>query len=586
MMRHLWQKLAWIVLFVATLVVSLWLCIPATTAQPRFADVVDHWAQPCIESLAEQRILSGFPDGRFRPDADVTRAQFAAMLLQAFPDAPLTQPDRRFADVPSRFWAATAIQRGVQSGFLAGFPDGRFRPNQPVLRVQTWVALSQGKNLNASQPIAPSLRLYQDADRIPTYAKPAVAAATEQQWVVNYPNPQALQPNAAASRADVAALLCQALPQSRGLLSVQFIPRAQPIRQEIRGVWLTNIDSEVLFKADRVRSVIQELSQHHLNTLYPTVWNWGYTLYPSRVMQQTIGLALDPRPAGLQGRDVLKELVTEGHRHGLAVIPWFEFGLMAPADSELLARHPDWFTQHQNGSRVWLEGADPRVWLNPFKPEAQQFLLALIREIVANYDVDGIQFDDHLGLPVEFGYDNFTIALYKQEHNNQPPPTDGTDPDWMRWRADKITAFMTQIFQTIKATKPVLVALSPNPQDFAYSQFLQDWHRWEHQGLIEELIVQLYRYDISKFRADLTDPTLVMARDHIPTGIGILTGLKGKQVPMTQIQQQVQAVRDRGYAGVSFFFYETLWNLVAEPAEQRQAAFKTLLTPPVPRQQL
>jgi uncharacterized lipoprotein YddW (UPF0748 family) len=77
-----------------------------------------------------------------------------------------------------------------------------------------------------------------------------------------------------------------------------------------------------------------------------------------------------------------------------------------------------------------------------------------------------------------------------------------------------------------------------------------------------------------------------MARDHIPTGIGILTGLKGKQVPMTQIQQQVQAVRDRGYAGVSFFFYETLWNLVAEPAEQRQAAFKTLLTPPVPRQQL
>lgn len=191
---------------------------------------------------------------------------------------------------------------------------------------------------------------------------------------------------------------------------------------ELRSVWLTNIDSDVLFERSRLALALQRLDELNFNTVYPTVWNWGWTLYPSKIAQSVIGRSLDPTP-GLQRRDMLKEVVDVGHQKGLTVIPWFEFGFMAPADSQLAKRHPQWLTNRVNGTQIVTEGTHDRVWLNPFHPEVQQFIQNLIVEIVRNYNIDGIQFDDHFGLPSELGYDAYTVALYKKEHNGKAPPS-------------------------------------------------------------------------------------------------------------------------------------------------------------------
>jgi uncharacterized lipoprotein YddW (UPF0748 family) len=375
-----------------------------------------------------------------------------------------------------------------------------------------------------------------------------------------------------------------------------------PIRKEIRGTWITNIDSDVLFTRDRLRKAIGDLHQHNFNTIYPVVWNWGYTLYPSNVAKKTFGSSFMPKTSaglllrrkltpqeGLEGRDLLKEAVQEGHKRGMAVIPWFEFGFMAPAaidpaGSDLAKRHPDWLTRKQNGVNIWREGKDPRVWLNPFKPEVQKFITDLVLEVVKKYDVDGVQFDDHFGLQHEFGYDQFTVDLYKQEHAGKAPPTNTKDPEWVNWRADKISAYMGDLFKAVKAVKPkVIISVSPNPQAYAKSAFLQDWVKWERSGYIEELLVQIYRDNFQTFQQEIGKPEVQSASKHIPVGIGILSGLKPKAIPMSQIQKQVAAVRDRGLGGVSFFFYETLWNLTKEPTPDRQQGFKQIFPTPVSR---
>nr|WP_228035350.1 glycoside hydrolase family 10 protein [Oculatella sp. LEGE 06141] len=340
--------------------------------------------------------------------------------------------------------------------------------------------------------------------------------------------------------------------------NAQVSPLSTVSTAELRGVWLTNIDSNVLFSRRNLNQGIRRLAQLNFNTIYPTVWNWGYTLYPSSIAAQVTGHRLDPQP-GLQGRDMLAEAINQGHRRGLAVIPWFEFGLMAPADSDLARLHPDWITSRRDGSQVVMEGQDPRVWLNPAHPEVQRFIVDLVTEVVANYDVDGIQFDDHFGLPFELGYDPYTVQLYQQEHQGKRPPADPHDPEWMRWRATKITQLMSQLFYAVKALKPnCLVSLSPNPREFAYDMYLQDWWTWERRGYVEELIVQLYRPNLINFLVELQRPEIQMARTHIPVGIGILAGLKNRPVDITLIQDQVRTVRDRQLAGVSFFFYESL----------------------------
>lgn len=372
--------------------------------------------------------------------------------------------------------------------------------------------------------------------------------------------------------------------------------------REIRGVWITNVDSDVLFTRDRLATAIKDLRQLNFNTIYPVVWNWGYTMYPSKVAKRVVGSSFMPKKSagilinrtltkteGLEGRDVLQEMVVRGHKQGLSVIPWFEFGFMAPATtdpagSNLAKLHPDWLTQKQDGGTIWKEGKDPRVWLNPFKPEVKKFIIDLVVEVVKKYDVDGIQFDDHFGLPSEFGYDKFTVDLYKSENQGKLPPKDPKNEAWVNWRADKITAVMRDVFTAIKAANPkAIVSVSPNPQIFAKSFFLQDWAKWERQGLVEELLIQVYRDKLETFIGELQKPEVQLASKNIPVGIGILTGVKPKPIPMKQIQTQVAAVRKQGLAGVSFFFYETLWKLTSEPAAARKNGFRQVFAQSVAR---
>ena len=359
---------------------------------------------------------------------------------------------------------------------------------------------------------------------------------------------------------------------------------SQTPTSEIRGVWLTNIDSDVLFSTEKTREAIATLADLHFNTLYPTVWNWGYTLYPSQVAAEETGVSLDPTE-GLQNRDVLEEIVTQGHEKGMAVIPWFEFGFMAPFDSELAKRHPEWLTQRLDGSSIWLEGnVHKRVWLNPLHPEVQKFITDLVVEIVNNYDLDGIQFDDHFGIPSEFGYDSYTLKLYQQEHEGQSPPLNSKNEEWIRWRADKITDYMKDLFKAIKATKQqVLISVSPNPQIFSLENYLLDWEKWERIGLIEELILQVYRDNMEAFERELKQPEMQAAKKHIPVGIGILSGLKGRPTDFQLIAKQVNNTRKQGFTGVSFFFYESLWNFGPETGEERKLGFKSLFPVQVKR---
>ncbi len=354
----------------------------------------------------------------------------------------------------------------------------------------------------------------------------------------------------------------------------------QDARQEIRGVWMTLNDMDVLKDRTKLQDAIGQLRQLNFNTVYPVVWNSGYVMYPSAVAQRT---GIQPFVyKGLTGQDIIADVIAQAHQQGLLAIPWFEFGLMAPSTSELVLNHPDWLTRKRDGSQTSVSGAGEVMWLNPFLPSVQQFITDLVVEIVTQYDVDGIQFDDHMSLPYEFGYDDYTIALYIKE-TKKTPPANASDAAWIRWRANKITAFMAQLNQAVKAKKPkAIFSVSPNYYDFAYRFHLQDWLGWVRQNLVDELIVQVYRPDLQSFTEQISRSEIQEAQQKIPTGIGIMAGLRNSPVSMGQIQSQVLASQDRGL-GTSFFYYESLWNNALESVSDRQSGFEAIFTAPAVR---
>ncbi|WP_245894863.1 glycoside hydrolase family 10 protein [Nostoc cycadae] len=350
-------------------------------------------------------------------------------------------------------------------------------------------------------------------------------------------------------------------------------------RQEIRGVWLTNNDFDIMKYQAKVQETMAQLRRLNFNTVYPVVWNDGYTKYPSAVAQQ-LGIPFFFK--GAEGQDVIADIITQSRRQGLLAIPWFEFGFMVPLTSELASAHPNWLTQKQDGTQTSITAAGEVAWFNPFHPEVQKFITDLVVEIITKYNADGIQFDDHTSLPVDFGYDSYTIKLYTDETGN-PPPTNPQAQAWVQWRADKITAFMLKLNQAVKQIKPnAIISVSPNYYDFAYKFQLQDWLNWVRLGIVDELVMQVYRNDLEAFTSQITRPEIIETQQYIPTGIGIMAGLRNRPVSLPQIQSQVQAAQQRGLGAV-FFYYESLWDYAPEPVAQRQAGFLAVFSNPVLR---
>jgi len=141
-----------------------------------FADIQQHWAKACIAQLAEEKLVSGYPGGDFRPSSPVTRAEFAVLMGNAFPDAEVIQRPMTFTDVPPSHWAYKAIKNASEKGFFAGYPDGTFKPNQSIPRVQAIIVLAAHLKLRVPpDPLQLLRNNFIDADDIPGYARNMMA---------------------------------------------------------------------------------------------------------------------------------------------------------------------------------------------------------------------------------------------------------------------------------------------------------------------------------------------------------------------------------------------------------------------------
>ncbi|NDF61869.1 MAG: hypothetical protein EB136_02765 [Synechococcaceae bacterium WBB_3_034] len=349
--------------------------------------------------------------------------------------------------------------------------------------------------------------------------------------------------------------------------------RAEPAPRRV-GVWLTNSPSPLYYSRERLEQAVAELAATGFNTLYPNVWSRGTTFHRSR--WAPIEPALERSGAR---HDPICSLTEAAHRRGLKVIPWFEYGLMEPADAAVVRDNPEWVLQKRDGSTVMQMHGKPMVWLNPAHPGVQQRLLGLIGEIVQRCRVDGIQLDDHFAWPVELGYDPFTRDLFQQETGRQPPDNH-TDRAWMTWRRHKLTALLRQLRATLRSSGlgSAYVSLSPGPFRFAYNVWLQDWEIWALGHLIDELVVQNYAYSVKGFERDLQQPALVKASGWgIPVEIGILAGFGGRTTAMANLNEKVRLAAERGH-GVIYFYWEGLWGLHAGPegGELRRSRFSQL----------
>jgi|GEM_PF-827837 uncharacterized protein YraI len=184
---------------------SLFIC--STVYASGVNDIKGNWAAPEIEQAIAAGYVQGYPDGSFRPDGGVTRAEFVTMVDSAFQVA-AGQGKGSFKDVLSQDWFAKNVQSALAAGFVNGYPDGTFRPQQEVSRqeaasmVATLLKLNGGGNLSFS-----------DVDKIDTWARPAVAGLLAKGVMSGYPD-NAFRPQQTITRAEAVVMINKALALS------------------------------------------------------------------------------------------------------------------------------------------------------------------------------------------------------------------------------------------------------------------------------------------------------------------------------------------------------------------------------------
>ena len=331
-------------------------------------------------------------------------------------------------------------------------------------------------------------------------------------------------------------------------------------KSELRAVWLTNVDSNVLSTDQNISDAMDYLASIGVNVVFPVVYNKGYTLYPSATMSKLFNAPVLPN-SPFVNRDYLERIVIEAHRNGIEVIPWFEFGFATSYSlngGHILAKYPAWALKNVSGNLIVDNGFD---WMSAINPDAQNFMLSLMMEVLDNYGVDGVQGDDRLpAMPVEGGYDSVTVQIYKSENSGQPPPADNFNAAWMRWRADKLTQYLSRLRDSVKVRgKNVILSMSPTPYYWGYRELLQDSKTWAQQGLVDNLIPQLYQYTISDYNYAL-NTTWNDVGQYNPKvfAAGVLAKVGTYVVDTLLLGQMLNANRTKAVKGECLFFYEGL----------------------------
>ncbi|MFS0726682.1 S-layer homology domain-containing protein [Paenibacillus sp. 1P07SE] len=167
-----------------------------------FGDTDGHWAAREIARLVELGAISGYPDGTFRPDRDITRAEFAKLLALVF--GLDVKPGHTFSDT-SQHWARDYIAAAYESGIVEGYGAGSFGPDDRITREQLAVMLMRAASLGSSGADA----AFADTQELSSWAAEAVAAAQHHAVISGYPD-GSFRPRQPATRAEAATMIVNA----------------------------------------------------------------------------------------------------------------------------------------------------------------------------------------------------------------------------------------------------------------------------------------------------------------------------------------------------------------------------------------
>jgi uncharacterized lipoprotein YddW (UPF0748 family) len=357
-------------------------------------------------------------------------------------------------------------------------------------------------------------------------------------------------------------------------------------------VWLTFVGSTVFDSRENLELALRNIHAAGFDTVYPVVWNKGYTTFPSESLRRLAGVDLEPK---LAGRDPLAEIIDANKRLGLglAIIPWFEYGLKVvfgaaqdrskPQPDRLKSTFPLAFKaraagmllKRQDGSDTFYDKGNGHFFgfLNPLDSRVRALLGGMASEVTNRYEVQGFQIDDHFSIHNEFGYNSDVLAAFDNHLQSKGlgRHSFGQQQDaaglrvqaglWNEFRAGMVNGLAKEMGEQLpRHRKGFVYQISPAGDiGFSYGVWLQNWRALVQDRVVQEFVLQAYRDQMGPFLSLINHSSVGVSRSRAAGQIAIFAGYKGDPRPASLLVSQIEAVRRKGM-GVSVFFYDTLFT--------------------------
>lgn len=355
---------------------------------------------------------------------------------------------------------------------------------------------------------------------------------------------------------------------------------------ELRGVWVASVvnidypskpttDVETL-KSEAIR-ILDNAKAMRMNAVFLQVRPAGDALYKSKYFPWSKYLTGVQGQAPINGFDPLEFWVTEAHNRGIQLHAWLnpyrvtkiegnepKHNFDSLASNNPAKLHPEWVVKHFDGN----------LYYDPGIPEVRQLVMDGIMEIVENYDVDGIHFDDYFYPGTSFE-DKATFEKYGKAY-----------PDINSWRRANVDALISDISKEIKqSSKDVSFGISPfgiwankstNPLgsdtkgNQTYYSHYADTRKWVKEGWLDYIAPQIY-WNIGYTIADYSKIVAWWEDVVKDTGVKLYIGQAAYKAMnanpdsawygVAEIEKQLQYnAKSSGVNGSIFFSYKSLAN--------------------------
>ena len=352
---------------------------------------------------------------------------------------------------------------------------------------------------------------------------------------------------------------------------------------EFRALWVLR---NTLVSEREIDRMLRRAKYAGFNVLFVQVRGRGDAFYDS---------SIEPRAELLSNArfDPLSYLVAEAHRNGFEVHPWLNVFLVwaaswKPADTKhVVLSHPDWVAIRSDGmplselsrdeiGAMGIEG----VFLAPGNPQVREHIRAVIRELVQNYDIDGIHLDYIRYPTMAVGYDQGTRTEFMRRYGVDPDQI-ANDSDamidlfgdnglhdlgvlWDRWRVSNLEDLIDSVRCDLKAVNPgvKLSAAVIADQQSATSRHGQDWPSWLKRGILDFAVPMCYSASTRFVQNQVRSIQNLVGASKFYPGIAMYNQSPGRVV------EKVRLLRQLGITGFSMFCYD--------PEHQRDAVLREL----------